>query len=247
MTAVHRAEPHFHPGVPLKDRVKLEEDSLEARVGEFLESRIAELLIVLLVLIDLCAVTIEAGIDHQFLCIGGQVESRNPAKHLFLQVRQFQLHPDAGHSPAGHHKVLVCETPEGHHAHHVLHACHVISITILCIFMIELLLKIWVHGEEFFQSSFEVMDLVVVSLSLFCDLYIAHLLESQRDSQFPAEALEILLITMRLWRVVRIVHGVYEIKFMEDRRVELKLEEKDAKIHKLGEALKAKGVSVEDL
>jgi len=198
-------------------------------------------MILVLVLCDVVLVAIEAGVDFRMLCIAGQIMTPSAlGAHLgkstqkfFLAKVQDVLQPDAFHSA---HDFLVCESPHGHHAHHLTHTCHTLSIVILCIFMVELLLKIWIHGKEFFRSAFEVLDLVIVTLSLVCDLVIARMAESGGEGENGIVAVEtanILLIVMRCWRIVRIVHGFYEIQYMDNERVEKQLQVKDAEIERL--------------
>jgi len=239
---------HHHAGVPLHKRHEHEDSPVKKSLAEFVESRPAEFTILLLVLCDVVLVVMEAGIDFKLFCIAGQVMAHsalNPGSshvqlaqphefflgkaHHFLQPVKLVERPE---------QVLVCETPEGHHAEHITHTCHLLSIAILCIFMAELLLKIWVHGKEFFHSAFEVLDLIIVSLSLVCDLWISRLVEAGGEADgsgnlAAAETASVLLIILRFWRVVRIAHGFYEIQHMDSERVMKQLEEKDAEIERL--------------
>jgi len=231
---------------PLKDRKKFETDNWQVKVGGFLESRAAEVTLLLLILFDVCLLATEAGIDHKILCVEGHLETRGAIPHMFRQVTRLNLlHTDAGNSSPGHQEVLVCESPEGHNAQHIMHICHILSVVILILFMVELLLKIWIYGQEFFSSPFEVLDLVVVTVSLACDLVIVELLEQSSELRLTAETVVILLMMLRLWRVVRISHGLYQIKAMEDKRVREQLEEQRTKINTLQGKLKERGIELD--
>jgi len=239
---------HHHAAVPLHKRHDHKDSPLKKSLAEFLESRAAEFTILFLVLCDVVLVAMEAGIDFKVLCIAGQVMAQSALNPASPHVKAAQP-PEFILGKAQHflqpvrlierpEQVLVCETPEGYHAEHITHTCHLLSIAILCIFMVELLLKIWVHGKEFFYSAFEVLDLVIVSLSLICDVWIARLVENGSEeggsgNLAAAETASALLIILRFWRIVRIVHGFYEIQHMDSERVTKQLEEKDAEIERL--------------
>jgi len=79
---------------------------------------------------------------------------------------------------------------------HVEEALHQMSFVILCAFMIEIGLYIVAKGLEYFTEPLEVLDLIVVSGSLYQDIYFH-------------EATGRLLILFRLWRLARICHGVW--------------------------------------
>jgi len=126
-------------------------------------------------------------------------------------------HGHAGHDDGahGHHhvnKALVCETRDGPNAHHLYHTCHTLSIIVLVIFLVEILAKIWVNAPEFFHNPFEVLDLVVVVLSLIVDVIILPWMQ-QNASNHQGEAEDFIFVLMicRLWRVVRIFHGLFEV------------------------------------
>lgn len=108
---------------------------------------------------------------------------------------------------------LVCEDRHGHTAHHISHTCHLWSIIILCVFEVELIIKIWVSPEHFFKNPYHVFDLVVVSLSLFIDtVFMAVVMFFTKDVDEGAlDIAAAVLLTTRIWRIVRIVHGIFEV------------------------------------
>eukprot|EP00747_Dinoflagellata_sp_TGD_P163267 gnl/TRDRNA2_/TRDRNA2_181759_c0_seq1.p1 gnl/TRDRNA2_/TRDRNA2_181759_c0~~gnl/TRDRNA2_/TRDRNA2_181759_c0_seq1.p1 ORF type:complete len:319 (-),score=56.94 gnl/TRDRNA2_/TRDRNA2_181759_c0_seq1:267-1223(-) len=119
-----------------------------------------------------------------------------------------------GH-PLGPPGALVCEDRYGHEAHHIVHHCHIWSIAILCIFVVELSIKLAANPPEFCGNPFHVLDFVIVVLSLVVDTfvmwYIHEHAEQMRDKTADVETIMVLLICCRIWRVVRIVHGIFEI------------------------------------
>lgn len=302
-----------------------EDGSLKKRVGEILESRWVEVLIVLLVIADICLVVMEVGIEEHFFCINGKVvtcpeplahragmrisvggehgidistdhamDAGHHGGHHFLQAslasgglrRRLRaagslatsavealpqlaasaggrlgvrgaLPPDLGmpfqflqlpgegpHGTAGggHHgtpesvggghehagegelcphpgeKILVCESRYGHHAMHMAHTCHSLSVLILCVMMIELLVKWWVNPEEFCSNFYHKLDLFVTSISLLLDTIIFQIIHSyehasHKDQEEKESVLLIvsgLILLARTWRVLRICHGIFE-------------------------------------
>eukprot|EP01120_Amphizonella_sp_Union-15-10_P013083 TRINITY_DN6013_c0_g1_i1.p1 TRINITY_DN6013_c0_g1~~TRINITY_DN6013_c0_g1_i1.p1 ORF type:complete len:221 (-),score=27.64 TRINITY_DN6013_c0_g1_i1:75-737(-) len=73
---------------------------------------------------------------------------------------------------------------------------HILSIAILCVFALELLLLLFALGFAFFRKLLYVLDIIVVSVSLVIDILLS-------------DALSSLIILFRLWRLLRIVHGIY--------------------------------------
>lgn len=122
-----------------------------------------------------------------------------------------------GHSGHGHghghseHEKLMCDTRHGHHAHEVSHNCHTASIVILVIFLVEISLKYWVDPAKFCANYFNILDLVVVTISLLVDTVVTWWVHANRpDSESELKTLMALLLFIRCWRVVRIVHGLVE-------------------------------------
>uniref|UniRef100_A0A8C5N420 Voltage-gated hydrogen channel 1 n=1 Tax=Leptobrachium leishanense TaxID=445787 RepID=A0A8C5N420_9ANUR len=77
---------------------------------------------------------------------------------------------------------------------------HYLSISVLSIFLVEIVAKLYAFRLEFFHHKFEVFDAVIVIISFIIDIiYIS------REDIFSAVGL---LILLRLWRVARIVNGV---------------------------------------
>lgn len=144
-------------------------------------------------------------------------------------------HGGEGHSH-GHHvdAALVCETRHGPQSHGIEHFCHMASIYILSIFLVEILGKLWVNTHEFIRSPVEMLDLVVVSLSLFVDVIVLPFI-TDPETRGEAELVVALLIVCRGWRIVRIFHGAFEVVHHQ-----IEHEEKlNHRIHELQDALRA--------
>ncbi|KAL5481821.1 hypothetical protein EMCRGX_G022070 [Ephydatia muelleri] len=115
---------------------------------------------------------------------------------------------------------------------------HALSLAILCIFMVEIIMKIIAFGMPFFTHKFEVFDATVVLLSWILDV------ASQKEEQaFDAAGL---LIMLRLWRVVRIFNGaVLSSKSRADSELKKVGHQKKKVIHALHKC-QEKLASVED-
>mmetsp|Transcript_60630 Transcript_60630/g.141237 ORF Transcript_60630/g.141237 Transcript_60630/m.141237 type:complete len:253 (-) Transcript_60630:124-882(-) len=183
------------------------------------DNRWMETCIMLLVVCDLLFVATQAAIGAGLLCIGGKVVPHGdvfatPANDVTVRPNMFGV---AFRQRALHveEEVLVCETREGHRTQHILHVCHVGSIAILCTFMLELLIKLWVAPKLFMASWGHKLDLFVVVVSLFIETVIeaiiaTHAKERSRRELETLEVVSWLLIFSRTWRVVRIFHAFIE-------------------------------------
>jgi len=141
-----------------------------------------------------------------------------------------------------HHHVdeaLLCETRNGPASHQIVHTLHMISITILIIMLVEILMKVWVNPDVFMHNPWEVLDLVVVSLSLIVDIWVLPMLHDPKQKS-EAEVLLVLLIVVRFWRVVRIAHGFFEVIHHEVERVE----HLHKRIETLETTMREKGVAI---
>ncbi|CEM07561.1 unnamed protein product [Vitrella brassicaformis CCMP3155] len=84
---------------------------------------------------------------------------------------------------------------EGHSTYETIeHTLHIIGLTILCIFNLDVLLHLVAFGWRFFYHLGYVTDLLVAPTSLALELY------------FPSAGS--LIAVVRMWRIVRIVHGI---------------------------------------
>ncbi|XP_052800010.1 voltage-gated hydrogen channel 1-like isoform X2 [Mya arenaria] len=103
-------------------------------------------------------------------------------------------------------------------APHVLHYC---SISILGLFLIEILLRVIVFRLEFFKHKLEVFDAAIVIVSFALDIL-------YRNNEGPESGVG-LLIVLRLWRVTRIINGVIlSVKVQADKRLKRERRLRDA-------------------
>ena len=97
-----------------------------------------------------------------------------------------------------------------------------ISIVIVYIFALEILLTIIALGTGFFVNPFNLLDLFVVGGTITL------------DHTLIKDALGSMLVFLRLWRFVRIVHGVYAAEHeIAERELADALEEAQAEKRKL--------------
>merc|ERR1712166_1265656 len=116
-----------------------------------------------------------------------------------------------------------------------------VSITILVIMLIDILLKFWVNPAEYVQSPWEVLDLVVVSLSLIIDVLVIPMIDNP-EHKSETELLMVALIVVRFWRVIRIAHGFFEVVGGEIERVKVLTD----RIQSLKAQMKENGIVVPD-
>jgi len=96
-----------------------------------------------------------------------------------------------------------CDDSKWEIVHETELALHWCTVTILVIFLIENLAEMFVLGPcKFFQQFFLAVDFVVVLASLILQLVI-------HEMEFGQ--LATILIIFRLWRFVRIGHGIVEV------------------------------------
>lgn len=106
------------------------------------------------------------------------------------------------------------------------------SITILCLFALELILLLIALGWRFFANFFYVLDTVVIAVSLWAEI------NAYRNHHLAEEALPLLII-LRVWRFARIFHGVgIVVHDREERHIEdlqLIIDKQQSRIKKLEE------------
>ncbi|GAB6024805.1 Voltage-gated hydrogen channel 1 [Chamberlinius hualienensis] len=89
---------------------------------------------------------------------------------------------------------------------------HSISLGILSAFLVEIVVKVFAFRIEFFQRKAEIFDAVVVLISFALDVAFHESHDAVNGTG--------LVIIFRLWRVVRILHGmVMTVQVQADRKV----------------------------
>ena len=122
----------------------------------------------------------------------------------------------AAKEDGGHHSVCAagveatCPAGCDEHRHAAVHTLHTVlfslTIAILGVFLIELsLLILCLKPRVFFRKPFYVLDFVVVTMSLGLELGF-YLSSNETVAELAG-----LLIFARLWRFVRIGHGIIEV------------------------------------
>lgn len=230
------------------------EHRVKHMVAHLLQNHCVEVLVLLLVLLDVGFVFVETGLDMGFLCISGKQVSYGSlaGEHLYpdsddvgecLSAQALgSLEPEPHHrsssfasEPAAaackkerRHRpeVLVCAGPGDHHVEHLEHICHWGSVSVLLIFLLEILLKMW-SIPDWFALPLHKLDLFVVVMSLLFDTVVQWTVEAfmtrhggQASSAVKADIdiVVIMLLLARFWRVARIVYAFVEI---EEKRAEI--------------------------
>ena len=99
-----------------------------------------------------------------------------------------------------------------HHDHLAIQILHYTSIVILGLFLIEIVVKLYAFGLDFFHHKLEVFDAIVVIVSFALDI-------AYSGNMDAWDAIG-LLVLLRLWRVVRIVNGiVLSVKIEMDEKM----------------------------
>jgi len=114
----------------------------------------------------------------------------------------------------------------GHTVHEIEHVVHWMSVTILAYLNLDVLLHLLAMGVRFFHNWGYITDLIVAPTSLALEIFFA--------------GVGGVIIILRLWRLVRIAHGVaivqleqFEHKFRKLLEIAVKLDEQ---IHELEKA-----------
>jgi len=171
--------------------------SLQHKIGLAMESKIVEYAICVLTAVDVLIVILEIGINAGWFCFGseGEYQVRRLGGDLALTAGNTSAVTLAGHA----HRT--CETRTGHDTVHTFHLLHTTSIVLLSIMLAELVLKTFADPRELIKNKFHLLDIFVVSVSWTVDCFV------KLDG--TATIVELFVI-MRLWRIARILHGLFE-------------------------------------
>ena len=82
----------------------------------------------------------------------------------------------------------------------MIQVLHYSSIVILCLFSVEILLKVYAFRTEYLKHKAEVFDAFIVFISLILDLVFINHEDVLRYIG--------LVIVLRLWRIIRVIHGM---------------------------------------
>ena len=131
---------------------------------------------------------------------------RQPYSHPALRATNETEHHNDTHHNDTHHEEHHAASPSEQKLHDLELAetvLHWISIAILCIFLLELLVLLFIFKQWFFFHFLYVIDLIIVSLSIGLEVG----LNNTELQNFVA-----VIIFLRLWRLVRAGHGVMAIQ-----------------------------------
>ncbi|KAL8613406.1 hypothetical protein ACOMHN_057126 [Nucella lapillus] len=121
-----------------------------------------------------------------------------------------QGHGEGEEEGQGHDGVH--HTPNKHLTEEILHMA---SLTILTIFLVEVILKILAEGKHLLKHKAEVFDAVVVIVSFTMDVIFTIVPVNQATQDYSG-----LLVLLRLWRVTRIINGVIlSVKMEADKKL----------------------------
>jgi len=116
-----------------------------------------------------------------------------------------------------------CDEHKWHGVHIAHEVLYWMTIVILGSFEFELILMLYLLGKKFWSSCFYVVDLFIVSISLILELLF------HWANMYEYEVLPGVLIFFRLWRFVRIGHGLvastYEIEEHRHMQAELYIDQ----------------------
>lgn len=194
--------------------------SFRSLLRHVLHHKIVHLMVVILIMVDALVVLfvflLEVGALVPSGCVGFGLRPQAEYCHYHVNSRNYcgphaqllldNLNISAGNGTdickcgfmGGKKRCIPFDMDDGVNPAKVLNG---ISLGILSLFMIEITLKIVASGFGFFAHKFEVFDATIVVLSWIID--VASEIE---EGAFEAASL---LIILRLWRLVRILNGVF--------------------------------------
>ena len=202
------------------------EHSWQHRMVGIIQSHRAQVIIVTLLVLDVIIVFIELYIDAEFpacslivrdavSCCPVASSSDHGSSSLDHHTHRLLLGSASGSGSDSHNHHTLCESPlvdslafaagcdshkwaSVHTAHTALFAC---SVAILSAFQLELLSLLAALGLSFFRNPLYAIDLLVVATSLCLELVLKSL--SNALSELGG-----LLVVARVWRFLRIAHGL---------------------------------------
>jgi hypothetical protein len=97
---------------------------------------------------------------------------------------------------------------------HVEETFKFVGLTILSLFVVELIFKLVFIREEFFKSKLEMFDAFIVVVSFILDIVFI-------DKKSAVATLGSIFVLFRFWRIIRIVNGII---MTVEKRAEAKIE-----------------------
>jgi hypothetical protein len=190
------------------------EDSWQARILHIIHSDFVQYFLMGLLLLDVMILFIELYISAEYppcniverdaLSCCNVTEEHHDDDHARWLSGEEEEHHELCEEGFEFDYPAACD-PHKYPAVHTTHTVlRVTTVVILAVFMVELSVLMAACGmKKFFSTLFYVLDLVVVSVSLALEIIFLTLDESQ------VELIVGLLVLSRLWRFVRIGHGIF--------------------------------------
>jgi len=198
-------------------------DSWQGRILHFFHNELFQNFLLFLLILDVVILFIEIFLNAEFPSC--YIVERNCVSCCPMSTEaQMQQHDTDDHHTDDHFFRFLSDSEHGHHEscsygevtpdypafcdphkYHGIHVAHIVlfsmSVAILIIFMLELNMTLIAMGKKFFQNFFLVFDYVVVALSLVLEFVFWF-------GQESVAGIAELLILFRLWRFVRVGHGI---------------------------------------
>jgi len=218
---------HINFGIPSRGSVhevtvdKRGTDALRTRTLEFLHQKWVQIVFMSLLILDILIIFVEMFLMIEFptcrlvrrdciACCGAE-EGYEDEEHRWLR---WLASADAGHGD-DHHSICPsayapsgvpeCDSHKYETVHYVENILFYITVLILAVFLVENIVEMLALGPKvFFKQIFLAADFFVVLISLVLEVVFKLM-----KSQF-AELVGILVI-FRVWRFIRIGHGIIEV------------------------------------
>eukprot|EP00933_Yihiella_yeosuensis_P053203 TRINITY_DN51392_c0_g1_i1.p1 TRINITY_DN51392_c0_g1~~TRINITY_DN51392_c0_g1_i1.p1 ORF type:complete len:216 (-),score=22.90 TRINITY_DN51392_c0_g1_i1:93-740(-) len=147
-----------------------------------LHAKWTEIIILILVTVELSITFVEWGLGAGFVCIYRREGSG------------------------------LCESIEDHRTHQMIETFGLVGRLVICIFMTEMALKIYVGQGHFFENPWHMLDLFIVCTNALCAFFLIAMAEASDCAS--------LLYFLRNWRFVKIWKLTEEEKELLQKQVE---------------------------
>jgi len=185
-------------------------DSWRTKVHKFFDTRWVQTTLMSLLCLDILIIFVELFLMSIFpeckavvencvaCCPGSEIEDNQNERWLTEDICEGGYNSNEGNAACDEHKY-----PTVHAIENVLFWC---TISILVIFLVENLVEIAALGVcKYFKQVFLAVDFAVVLISLVFELI------SRFDDHLKILQYGVVLIFFRIWRFVRVGHGIAEV------------------------------------
>lgn len=211
-------ERRAHFGIPSRMSVrkfKVEnhnDDSFISKCHDFFDSSWVHFLLSGLLIGDIVIIFAELFLGSEFpycsiierdcdaCCPTSEVDGTQDERWLAKATSELTI-CQAGYEDIG---IPACDDHKWETVHDVQHGLFYCTVIILGIFLLESLVEMATLGRKFFYQIFLVIDFLLIAISLLLEL-VFHYMKSQYVEVAS------FLVLIRLWRFVRIGHGIIEV------------------------------------